>query len=162
VYKTNYTQVDLAKALDTCWIDTTRLRTQSGGIFSKPMQAILVRKSKKGNVPLATLTRHFKKRLTTTAALLAGEPAKDMSKQRADAAGVLSGLEMKMMYDWIDIMRQLYATPRRLEVRQKVLDILCARGFIGCLPSKSWVTRFVQYCNSILRVNRAFMPAERL
>jgi hypothetical protein len=151
VYKALYTASDLATAVQACWTKTVRLRSQSDGTWTPNMLSILLKNA--GNVPPTTLKRQFIKKMDgEKESGTTEEKARANQKRRADARGVMSGYEMKTLYDWIDFMRRVYATPTRSELRAKAADILEARGVQATL-SKSWVTRFVKYCKKYYSFN---------
>ena len=120
VYKTGYTAEDLQAALNDVWANTQRLRTQSAD-WNKKMAPFVARSAKKYKVPPQTLKDRFKRRLdNASSGTTAVEQRSEQTKKKADARGQFTGIEMKVLYDWIEFMRQQYLPPTRSELRYQV------------------------------------------
>jgi hypothetical protein len=113
---------NICAALKLALDNTQRLRTQSNGKWTMAMSRFVEDASIKKNVPLTTLKRRFKRQLEAeTSGKTEVEQQKTKKKKRADARSHLTGAEKKVVYDWIEYMRQNYFPPTRLEVRFQVL-----------------------------------------
>lgn len=112
---------DLNKAVDEVWQMTGRLRIASNGAWCKGIAPIVTKIASTRGVPVPTLRRRVKKRmneqLSTESAVEREEAG---TKRKADARGLLKGIEMRVLYDWADYMRKYYSPPTSAEVRAKV------------------------------------------
>ena len=125
VYKAGYSPEDLQAALDEVWAHTQRLRTQSAA-WNKNMITFVLRSAKKYNVLPQTLKNRFRGRLDdASSGTIAIEKKSAQQKKKADARGQFTGIEMKVLYDWIEFMRQQYLPPRRSELRYQVWCRVC-------------------------------------
>jgi len=143
-YKSGYSKEQLDTAVETAFSNTSRLRCESGGVWSTKMAKVVSQVASQFSIPLQTLKGHVVKRMTENAS---GTQQHSTPKNRTDERGIMKATEMKVLYEWIEFMRRRYSPPTRKELRGQAADILLARGVIR-VPSEAWVTRFVAYCRN--------------
>lgn len=116
-----YDPTNLSKAVDQVWNQTTRSRSKSNGGWSKEMARVVNTVASKKGLDTQTLKRHFVKRLEVEQSTKGAKEGKQAdTKRRADAVGLLNGIEKKALYDWSEYMRQYYSPPTSTELRGQV------------------------------------------
>jgi hypothetical protein len=123
-YKT-YDKELLKDALHDLMTPTARLRSQSDNTWTKALATWLTKvhgKPKYSIIPLQTLKRHFIKEMVaeTRDDEEVKRHATEAKQRHSDAHSLLSGLEKKQMYLWLDHMRTLMMPPTSLELRAQV------------------------------------------
>ena len=110
-YGQKYTEGDLKTAVEKAWNNTQRLRTQSGGQWTRNMNSI-VQSAAGQTIPFTTVRSRFQKRLS-----------KSVKKPEKSTRGKVMRLEKRAGYDWIEFMRKRFFPPTRLELRVKVIAL---------------------------------------
>lgn len=113
-----YSPAQLEKAVNALWDCTARLRSQyaDSGKWPANLGKLIAKHAKANQIPHNTLKYNFLKRANVHA-------PDQLAKQqkRADAASLLTAIEKRTLYDWIEYMRKRFLTPTRDDLRAQVL-----------------------------------------